>query len=158
MGFKPGKQQRRSKGRLHQRAGQFLVMLLEAERQLSNGTLEEREVLANKGVPWEAQKTAAILGISSAGLSHMREALTKNQILHCVAEGWGRGRRISHVRLAGRGLEEAKCFEAHQMSTYAWGRECMRQWSERDDEAASSEPDTQDVHTLQAAIRTLTEG
>jgi hypothetical protein len=102
------------------------MLLLQTQQEMSAGTPEAREILANKGVPWDTKHIAAALGFTSPGLNHARATLTKHQMLYCVADGRGNGRRISHVRLSDRGQKEAECFKVHQMSLYAWSRERLR--------------------------------
>lgn len=70
----------------------------------------------NRGVPWAAGETAKALGKSVQSVSASLSSLEKLRLIWCLAEGTGKGRRVSHVKLSAEAVEVARVQIEYGMS------------------------------------------
>lgn len=105
------------------------MILLTTERAMLAGTPEQRRTCNNKGVPWDAAAMAEAIGSKSvsATLSNLEE----RRMVWCLAEGEGRGRRVSHVKLGHEAVTTAQHWEQYRQSEQQrqrWRRKMMEDW------------------------------
>lgn len=76
----------------------ILAFLVDAELEMKK---DERKAvrLRNVGIPWGPSALAQQLNSSPVSLVRALGSLEKRQLVYCVSEGEGRGRRYRHIKL-----------------------------------------------------------
>jgi hypothetical protein len=98
----------------------MLAVLLLTERAMLEGTAAQRQTAHNRGVPWVAAAMVEALGSDTA--SSTLANLEGRRLVCCLAEGSGRGRRVSHVKLSAQAVDVAEYWIAHRLSKEQHGR------------------------------------
>lgn len=111
----------------------MLMILLTTQRALLTGTPAQQRVCKNRGIPWNATAMAEAIGSKSVSttLSNLEERL----MVFCLAEGEGRGRRVSHVKLSHEAIAAAQHWEQYRQSEeqrQRWRRKMMKGWEDLD--------------------------
>lgn len=119
---------------------ELLLWLLRQQRQMEQGTPEERQELQNEGIPWQASAAASALDVMTPSVTRTLAALERRRLVFCWATGQGKGRRVSHVKLTWAAEERAQEEERMGMSIFQSTRKHAREWRERQERLENPAP------------------
>lgn len=91
----------RSSGQLSFGQRRLLAWILrESNRINTTGLPEEKITLLNRGVPWLINAFCAAEDFLPASASRTLGRLEDREVIACFAEGTGRNRRVTHIKLS----------------------------------------------------------
>lgn len=117
-----------AEGQLSARGRHMLAVLLLTERAMLEGTAAQQRTARNKGVPWDAAAMVEALGSDTA--SSTLANLEGRRLVCCWAEGSGRGRRVSHVKLSAQAVDVAEYWIKHRQSKEQHRRRMTKLYTE----------------------------